>query len=508
MGEVRDGRVFENTLVLLRTANVLELWSAGARMFVTQPSPDFLRLADGPTPAILDKHRVGWLDPLTGTVDWGPPTCAAAESAWVSEGRFVIGCADSEVWVGERGHPPIRHPTPGSPSAVAWDDGLLVGTFQGDLSTLHDGDWHTSPTGVGAPVDLVTLPSGFVAIRGERGRVRLWSSAARAFVGTLPGQHTATLAAQGALVTFSHHRQRWSLPPDLTTTVYDRRSEGGMVYLAASSTGDRVIIGSATGEVVVFDVEHGASTILHDRDPDGTRAGAIVGDRVMFVHNREGVVSVDLSTGERRVLTARVGRQLVGLPSGFVLGSYGNGLYIAGTKGGDFSLPGAPTAITGTEPLWVTDEQGSVLRFDGTLEPQFTLDVPAGDVANCGERLVFSEGSAVVMRTTHGEEVWRWDGPTPLTALDADTEWIGAGDRDGWVTVLTPDGVVVARLAAHQRLVSTLAVRGDVMFTGSWDGTGRRWGLHATVAPIEPTSRAIREAWRLPLEAVLSASGP
>ena len=61
--------------------------------------------------------------------------------------------------------------------------------------------------------------------------------------------------------------------------------------------------------------------------------------------------------------------------------------------------------------------------------------------------------------------------------MHADDEWLVVGERRGTVSVYDMDGELVAEVSAHTRLISEVVIRGDDVFTASWDGTIRRLSL-------------------------------
>ena len=103
---------------------------------------------------------------------------------------------------------------------------------------------------------------------------------------------------------------------------------------------------------------------------------------------------------------------------------------------------------------------------------------------------------------------WTLRGAVDLTALAANAHWVVIGGRDGTVVVLRPDGALVARMSAHDRLVSDVVLRGDRLYSGSWDGHVRRWDLSAATVNPEARVAELQQATGLSLARVLGEAEP
>ena len=119
-----------------------------------------------------------------------------------------------------------------------------------------------------------------------------------------------------------------------------------------------------------------------------------------------------------------------------------------------------------------------------------------------GELVALGHG-AIVARSRDGTERWRYEAAAAMTALAATSEVIAAGDVDGRVFVLRPNGRLFASLAGHTRRVSGLAIRGDILFSGGWDGVVRAWSLDGLDDPATNPLVTKTALWGLSLQDAL-----
>lgn len=507
LGAVVSARRYGDTVVLRRSMNALEIWRNGALVHASEPLGTSLGLADGPVAALYDSRRVGRLDLDTGGVAWEPESCAGVETALALESAVVVACRDRQVFLGAWGDPGEPVALPGSPSALAWVDGVVVGTFEGDLLTREGDAWKVTRSGVGAPRQLLPLPNGRVAVVGERGQTRLFAVAEHAFVGTLPhGSHAAALT-DGALVLPGAETRRYALPDDMRPHVFDRSGEGGVSCFDVSPSGLRLAAGSATGEVVTWEVDTGAARRVVP--PGGATAKAVRFDgdeHVLFATPSDGLLRLPLAGGAATPVSsfARVAWRT---RAGLALLPWSPSVVLLDPEARVLPLPARGLAVTGTDALWVADERGGVHELEGAgFTERFRLSAPTGVLALSGDRIVVADGAVIEARGPDGALRWRHEGTAVITAIAASEAWIVAGDREGRVLVLTPDGAPLARVVGHSRLVSQLELRGDVLYSASWDGTVRRWGLGALTIPADALVDEATAAWGLGLTEALAGA--
>jgi hypothetical protein len=288
--------------------------------------------------------------------------------------------------------------------------------------------------------------------------------------------------------------------------VFDRKGEGGIAAFDLSPSGARVVAGSASGEVVVWDAATGAAS--RELPPAGATAKG-----VRFVDDDAFVYAVaDIGMWRRTIgggstpFSTAITRAARRLGGELVLLTWSPRVVGVGADG-EWSLPLPTRALAATRAgsLWVADERGEVFEEVGeAFEPRFTLASPTGGLAASGELLVVADGPAIEARTHAGEVRWRWTGAAPVSALDASEAWIAAGDVEGRVLLLRPDGRLVAGVAGHTRRVSEVILRDDRLYTGSWDGTVRVWGLAAAEASPAALGAAATRRWGLTLDDVLA----
>jgi hypothetical protein len=508
VGEVVEARAYASGEVLLRrTSNHLERWSAGARLGVIDLGETVTGLAKGPVPAVFVDRRLGVFGP-DGALRWGEPSCELVASAWVDEAHAVIGCHEAAVAVGTWEHPGLPVPTEGFPSAVSWAGLPVIGTHDGRLLFgVGEGAWAV-PSGVGAPRHLLPLPGERVAVLGERGWTQVWSVPRRAAVLAMPRGGTG-LAVHDGLWLKTEELRRYALPDALRPGGFDLTADGGVSSLAISPSGHALAAGSANGRVRAWEVESGAARV--EGEPTGNTAKGLVfldDTRLLATLSDRGLVRFELAGGAPQPVAGGFGREARRWKGGVAMTGWGSGVTLVGLEPSLLSLPTRAMALAADERrLWAADERGGVfVEVDGALERRFEL--AATGLALCGEQLVASVGASIESHDARGGLNWRWTGSSPISALTASDRWIAAGDLDGRVLVLTPDGRLVASLAAHGRRVSDVVLHGDRLFSASWDGRVERWGLGELLAPAADLVERTRVAWGLSLERALVGADP
>jgi len=116
--------------------------------------------------------------------------------------------------------------------------------------------------------------------------------------------------------------------------------------------------------------------------------------------------------------------------------------------------------------------------------------------------LVVAGRDLTLRDATTGEPRWTWVSPRALTAVEAAGDRIVAGDLDGRVYVLDPDGVLRATARGHSRRISEVRTHGDLAYTASWDGTLRRWDLRAADSSVAELVAGV-DGWGLTVEELL-----
>ncbi len=504
-GEYRDVRAYQDgTVLLLRSSNVLEVWFDGARVSATAALWP-VQLADGDIPAVTGGGKVGLVDGPAGTTTWSEPTCSTViETAFIGQKGVVVACKEAAIFTGTL--PKLDGPTilDSHVSAITWADGFVLGTFQGQLLTPDGDGWAISDAGVGGIRQLETLPEGQLVAVGERGRARIWSASNRIFLGSLPGRVGRVRAVGDVIAVMGDELHRYKVQDNLLPVRFDRSNEGGLAYLSVGPSGQRLLAGSASGDIVTW-THSGSATTLNTTKQHIARAGVLLDDRTaMFSEQPGGLFKHDLVTGDRTLEMVFLSRHLVALDEGYGYLSYDNALRINTET---YILPAPATAMTTDRPYWITDQEGGVHRLgDDGVSPQFTLDRSARAVVQLGTTLILAEGTDIVARDFSGAEQWRWTGITGITAMHATADWIAIGDGDGRLSILNSTGQLVASVAGHDRLISGVQIRGDVVFTGSWDGTARRWGLQAATADGAALSALVQREWGLDVDQALAGA--
>jgi tRNA A-37 threonylcarbamoyl transferase component Bud32 len=509
VGEMADARRYEGDMIVLRrTSNHLELWRAGVLRHTLNRAGTFIGLAHGPLPAVHDEHRVGLIDPQTGAIAWGPPTCEHIELVHARAEAVLIGCREAQVYLGTFETPGEPIVVPSSPSALTWQDGPVVGTFEGHLSTRQGEGWRTMDAGVGAVRQLVALPGHRLAVAGERGRARILAPNEGVVLATLPQGAGALAATPTGLRTWGHDVRDYVLPSDLRPVLFDRRDQGGISSFDVSPAGTWLIAGSATGEVASWNLATGAAQ--QEVPPgDATAKGTRFLDERAWVHAvvADGTIRREIGSTRTTNFSTTFARDAEPFEGGLAVLPWSAAVVLVGATERSLPLVLRPVAATVTTSLWVADERGGMHTLEqDRLVHRFDLEAPSGVLAATGDVLLAADGASLLALTEDGTERWRWTGSAPISSLTANEVWIAAGDLEGRLLLLRPDGTLVARLTAHARRVSGLALRGEVLYSASWDGTVRAWSLPAAVLdPAVWVERATR-TWGLSLDEALAGA--
>ena len=264
-------------------------------------------------------------------------------------------------------------------------------------------------------------------------------------------------------------------------SVYDRVSQGGFSFVEFSPSGEHMIAGSGTGEVGVFDVGTGAFTRIFEKGLASAKGGVFLDEEtVIFSVGPVPPRRMRWRTGEAEEHPLPHSRASTAWGDGVLGLSWGRAISrITMDSAVMISLDEAPSAYSlGPAPLFATTS-GVVYRCleSGSIDRLFTLPFRPAHLAGRPERLFVADGKRVVAVGPEGSERWSHTRRSDITAMHADDEWLVVGERRGTVSVYDMDGELVAEVSAHTRLISEVVIRGDDVFTASWDGTIRRLSL-------------------------------
>ncbi|MCO4747618.1 MAG: protein kinase [Proteobacteria bacterium] len=502
----REVRQFGRDLIVHRANNNLEFWSEGQRVGGIFDLGGVRGIVDSPVPAIREDHRVGGLDIATGEITWTDTLCERIDVVRMSEAFLVVGCRGNVAYVGTLDEPGEPISLPGSPSAIAWVDGPIFGTFEAELLTRTADGWTAVPSGVGAVVQLEPLDDGLIAVVGEKGAARIWSARTGAFVGELPQGVGEVIARDGELWAAREVWERYALPEGSVPVSFDHAAGGGVSFLDLSPSGEQLLGGHATGQVMTWQVQTGAVSMFRDGDKGVSKAGAFRDEHsVVFADHGLGFVQMDGADAEPVSVHPSFLSSTVRTPQGLLSLSYSEHLIVTPNGGDpvavDLASPGAAIARQG----WLGDREGRVFEVkDGQPIERFTLSPPTGRMAVADGLMVTTSGADVMARNLQGEELWRWTNASGVTAVDVDAHTVAVGDRDGRISVLSREGTLLAQLPAHQRLVSVLILDGTSLYTASWDGHVRRLGLGPIAEPAADLLAQVETAWGMSLEDALT----
>ena len=503
---------YGDTVVLKRSSNRIEIRAPGRAPLLSDDILGALHLASGSIPVVSDGSKVGRIALETGEVAWQESGCEGVQDLVATEAQTLVACRKEAVALSTAGGPFEVLSLEASPSAVTFGRAAVVGTFEGDLLFRSPDGWERYDSRVGAPVRVVPLSEGRLAVLGERGRVAIWSETARTLLAVLPSGVGLPVEVDGELWVIGDEVRRFVLPALLAPLRFDRSAGGGLSVFDVSPDGRWLAGGSASGEVVLWSTESGASRILYPSAPDVAKGvGFVSSDEVLAYRRGSGLEATDLETGGTRVFAPGFSREVRRWAGGLASVGWGNGVVVGQQAGETLLLPVRPLATAGHKELWVTDTLGAVLKLEGpSFKQSFVLPAPSGELAWLDGLLLTAADDLVQARTEQGELLWTTRLPARVSALGADQGRVAVGDVRGGVHVLSASGVVLASVVGHERLVSRVVFSGDALYSASWDGTARRWGLWAVDLPAEhipELADTFEQTWGLTIESALAGGG-
>ncbi len=443
----------------------------------------------------------------------------------VSVGRAVVViCKGHRPAIIDDGPPRWLGAIPGEAiDAIALEadgDAVLLGSAQGTLVRLPlDGSPAEPPIQVSAHAlqELATIGPGLVATLDDRGRVRLVDLHAAAIVGSLPGR-VLGIDASGplSLTTIGSRVDTW------TWDAAPRRS----VF-----TGPHGITGVLVESGLLSTVD-GGGMVRSWSLPDGALRfeeqwwqGVVAKGLARLQSGRLLVVAAGapaaLSGGpglgrEPHLDSISALRRVAVLADDEILGmAYMPLLKRADPAGplSDLSLSSPVFDVAVSEDraaaVWV-DEAGDIWRYPAAGTPRRLVHQPET------RALALLPDGGLLLATTDQVEVRDPDGalrrtipfsgapPVDITAAGDGLAVVG--QRDGRCRVLDLEtGALLAILTGHEARVSTLASDGDgQLFTGSWDGSVRRWDLSRLRIPASELV-ATAATWGITLDEALAA---
>jgi WD40 repeat protein/tRNA A-37 threonylcarbamoyl transferase component Bud32 len=530
--DTRTGRVMER----LASSPVQQPWPEAASGQGWTPAFGHLRSL---VTVDLESGRVaGRLDPCGGG-----STDAAAHHP--STDRLAMACGNGDLR--------IEGPEPGqvrtletpytreqSPSAVVWMPGrgaVLVGTLRGGVGfvDLDTGEPRPLARAPGGTVrELAPSPSGhLVAVRVDRTGVHLWDPATGLFVGRLPsgGARAVRWVNDATLDTFSgRDRTRWLLPARTGPLRYE--TGVGLSHAVPSPDGRLLALARGDHAVSLHEVDTGRVRLS---TPTGFPSGTPACVWAAWHPAGDEVVASCVEASLMRIRAADPSRPVVRQPFPYVRrvgylsdgrlwgASYTTGVYTTRPPAPATRWPGLDThsqvdadSLPGASVVALLGSSGTVslLEVGPPSRVRTRVRVP-------GAQVVARAADTGDLAVARSHEVHLFDAEgTPLLVLEHDaTDVLDAvltpdGTRlftaglDGVIRAWDlPEGTLVARMRGHSERVSKLALdapRG-VLFSASWDGSARRWGLDVLDDPVEDVARQVETRWGLTLQDALDA---
>ncbi len=415
------------------------------------------------------------------------------------DGAFVLGCAEGSLRIGhadtldDSGAVAVRVvPLDEYPSALRLHGRtLIIGTHSGRLAVWDrdttDAPGPFRPTGCGAPAQLTVWRDRGVG-RSEKGEVFTFDLISGALLDRIPGRYTSIAVIDDQLVaqnTGGIHR--WSLPAVTEARMLDLTEHGGVSTFDVSQDGRVVLAGSADGSVEHLNLADGSRSLLVPEATSVVKVAFTLDDGSLLFDDGTQLVRQRADGASEGVPLRAWNRAWAHWGStAWILG----GSDAVATDGRRVSAPFVDLA-RGTDGPYGLRPDGEVVALDDPTRTT-SLGDGVGRLAVVDDRVYGLTRTELVARTWDGEERWRTELPidAPI-ALDADRDQVVVGGRNGalvWIDATS--GRELARIPdAHDRLVARIHLRNGEAFTGSWDGTIRRWAL---TIPDDPA--AFRDA--------------
>jgi len=428
---------------------------------------------------------------------------------WLEGDHYIIGCSAPMVHVGRIGETPQPIPLPSYTATVSFFQGVpIVATFGRELLYWQGDKWSSIPSPIGVIRSFVPTDQG-VAIHGELGELRMWNPVTGQITTPLPGRARSVLPADDGLITVGNSLRRWQLPERLEPYHFDLTEEGGVAFMDFRD--QTLLVGSATGNVTALHLDTGVQHEISGRTGQLARAGAILDDHYVWTDQRLGTFRAPRDGGPAEFTSITIpkrflrhGNQLWGAAYTTYMMQYDDGSL------DDHTRTGQPIdAMAYHDGLHVVDRDGQRWRFQepDTLEPGLRFPaVVGGLLIDDNGTYTLEDRSNLVRRDTSGRELWRRTSPNMFTSMAVHEDWVIVGDRQGNIEVVSHDGQLQARVAAHRRRISGLAVDGDTLWSGSWDGAIKRWGLQALALPRHDVLEAAETAWGTQWSTIIAES--
>jgi len=513
----------------------------------TDDSLHFQVSSGGSTPVGAKDDRLGLVDLEAMRLTVHDHLCGSkdilAGAIRRPSGRTIAMCRNTGmlIWDGDLDAEPRTLDTQftghHSIASFAWmPDGrrVVVGSIRGgvgirDLTTGHEPPL-TEGDG-GAVLQVAPSPDGsWVAVVTEQVGVQLWDPDTGTFVGRLPSgtSQAARWTAQGELVTRSRDRlERWEVPDGAGPVRY--AFDVGLAGVEPSPDGATLAVARADHSIELRDVATGRRLLLDGDTPD-----VGVCKRTAWHPTGEFALGTCMRDEEIRLFRAGTWERLDGLPSGQacrilvlrpdllvslpystrgpVLVRMDTGEILPSIADGDF-VDASPSRSRELAVLLQRSGDVHLLRAgERPTRTHLLTDLRAGSVAvdDAGERIAILRDSDIRVVDARGQDllILPHDFAQPTDVLlTGDGRRVLTGARDGVVRIWdVPSGRLVARLQAHDERVATLSLADDeaTLFTASWDGTVRRWGLDVLDAPVPALVREVTQAWDLELDEALT----
>ena len=144
---------------------------------------------------------------------------------------------------------------------------------------------------------------------------------------------------------------------------------------------------------------------------------------------------------------------------------------------------------------------GRLYRFDTPSRElrEVAFDPDADAVALCGDTLIYGTRDRIIALEPEPRVLAYTSGQLVDLDANAQGDLIAAGEADGLVHLVRPDGTVAAELLAHSGRVSQVRFSedGGTLVTASWDGRIRTWDLSALSADPAALLAEAEQRWGL-----------